>query len=304
MRSAPLVALQVVVAVLVGLGVWVVWDARQSSEAPTEQSTDTIAVSASIRPSVHTFGDPIVATVEVVADPRLVKPQTIRVDTDFAPYEPAGPPTVERTTANGITHVVFHYPLRCLTEGCDVAEDRGEAQFDAGFVRYRFVQGSGPGRDLIDWPPIQVASRVTDTEVSDVRWRASSTALPSVTTRFGPVGLSVALVLIAVGLTGAAVWLGMRLWRVEREPEAEPVDLRSPLERAVDLVRAASSNGVTHSERRMLLERLARELQSSGHASLADDARELAWSPRSSTSAELEVLVRRATEVAANGSAG
>ena len=304
MKRAPLVALQVVVAVLVGLGIWAIWDARQSDEATTTRSTETIAVSASIRPSVHTFGDPIVATVDVVADPRLVKPQTIRVDTDFAPYEPAGPPTVKRTTANGITHVVFDFRLRCLTEGCDAAEDRGVAQFEAGFVRYRFVQGSGPGRDLIDWPPIQVASRVTDTEVSDVRWRASATALPAVTTRFGPGGLAGVLVLIALFLAAVAVWLGVRLWGVEREPEAEPVDLRSPLERAVDLVRAASRNGASQPERRRTLERLARELHRSGHGSLAQDARELAWSARSSTSAELDVLVRRAAEAAGNGSAG
>jgi hypothetical protein len=303
MSSRPLIALQLVLAVLVGVGIWAVWDARQGEAPPTDQSTDTIAVIASIRPSVHTFGDTIVAKVEVVADPRLVKPHTIRVDTDFAPYEVAGAPTVERTTANGITHVVFRYPLRCLTEGCETAEDRGVAQFDAGFVRYRFVQGSGPGRDVIDWPPIQVASRVTDSEVSEIDWRASSTALPAVTKRFGPVALAAVLIAIALGLAGAAAWIGMRMWRVEREPEAEPVDMRSPLERAIDLVEAASQNGASAVERRRTLERLARELQTSGFGALAQDARELAWSGRASTGDDVSRLVRRASDAVDAGRA-
>jgi hypothetical protein len=302
MSRPPLIALQVALAVLVGVGIWAVWDARQGDTPAADRSTETIAVAASIRPSVHTFGDTIVATVEVVADPRLVKPQTIRVDTDFAPYELAGEPTVERTTANGITHVVFRYPLRCLTEGCDVAEDRGVAEFDAGFVRYRFVQGSGPGRDVIDWPPIQVASRVSDSEVSDVNWRASSTALPGVTTRFGPVALAAVLIAIALGLAGAAAWIGRRMWHVEREPEAEPVDVRSPLERAIDLVETASRNGASPVERRRTLERLARELQTSGFGALAQDARELAWSGRASTGDDVAGLVRRASDAAGAGS--
>jgi hypothetical protein len=299
---ARLIALQVALAALVAFGLWAVWDARRSDEPAGERRTETIAVTASIRPSVHAFGDPVVATVEVVADPRLVKPKTIRVDTDFAPYELAGAPTVDRTTANGITHVVFRFPLRCLTEGCDAEGDRGVAQFDAGFVRYRFVQGSGPGRDLIDWPPIQVASRVSDSELSDIRWRASPTALPAVTTRFGPVGLAAALIGIALVLAGAAAWLGTRLWRVEREPETEHVDLRSPLERAIDLVDSASRNGASPVESRRTLERLARELQTSGFGSLADDARELAWSGRTSTGDDVARLVRHATDAAGAGS--
>ena len=129
---------------------------RRRARAP-----ETLAVSARITPDVHTFGEPVVATVEVVADAGFIKPDSVRVETDFAPYELAGEPTVDREVINGVARVVFTYPLRCLREGCDAAAARGVAQLEPGFVHYRFVEGSGPGRHILDWPPFEVASRVS-----------------------------------------------------------------------------------------------------------------------------------------------
>ena len=295
MKRAALVATLVALVGLFVIGARELWLARKG-EARSEQSLRTVSVEASVTPSVHMFGQPVVATVLVVADAALVKPRTIRVETEFAPYELAGKPTIERKVANGTARVLFRFPLRCLSEGCDPAEGRGVAQFETGFVHYRFVRGSGPGRDLIDWPPIQVASRVTDVEVSDMRWRASSTALPETTMRFGPLGLAAGLVVAALVLAGAATWLAVRLWRVEQEPDAEPVDLRSPLERSLDLVLAVSRNGVSGPEHRRTLERLARELDAQGYGALARDARELAWSTRSPTGREVAHFARSAVD--------
>jgi hypothetical protein len=302
-KRLPLIAFQVVLVALLAFGAAELWSARHPGEKAPPSDIDTMSVGASVRPSVHTFGQPIVATVQVVADASLVKPQTIRVETDFSPYELAGAASVERKVANGIARVVFRYPLRCLTEGCDASGDRGVAQFESGFVHYRFVRGSGPGRNLIDWPAIHVASRVTETELDGIDWRASRTALPTVTTRFDSGTLALVLVAIAIVLAGIAAWLALRLWRIEPAPEPASVDARTSLERALDLVVSIAANGAPMTERRRSLERLARELDANGYIALAENARELAWSSSSASSEDIAALVQHTSETAGRGSA-
>jgi hypothetical protein len=297
-RRVALVGFQVVLAVLVGLAIRELWLSRSGDDSAAREAPETLAVSARVTPDVHTFGEPVVATVEVVADAGFIKPDTVRVETDFAPYELAGEPTVERKVIDGVARVVFTYPLRCLREGCDAAAARGVAQFEPGFVRYRFIEGSGPGRHILDWPAFEVASRVSPAAVEQLRWRASDTALPAVTTRIGPGGLAVVLLAIAAVLAGLAVWLARRLWRTEREGvvEEEQPD-RSPLERALDLVLTGSSNGAASPDRRRALERLARELSNIGQDGLAGDARALAWAPGATTGDDVAGFARRVTEV-------
>ena len=196
------------------------WLAHDGTDVAGTEAPDTIAVRTSVTPNVHTFGNPIVATAEVVADAGFIKPETIRIEADFDPYELDGAPTVERDVAGRVAYVVFRFPLRCLREGCDAGGARGVAQLEPGFVRYRFVEGSGPGRQLLEWPPIEVASRVSAAEVEALRWRASDTALPAASFRVGPVALAGVLFALALVLLGAALWLGRRLWRTEPEDTA------------------------------------------------------------------------------------
>jgi hypothetical protein len=296
-RKAALIAVQVLLAVLVGLGIRELWLASSGDDGPGGKAPETLAVQARIAPDVHTFGEPVVATVEVVADAGFIKPETVRIETDFAPYELDGEPTVERNVADGVAHVVFRFPLRCLQEGCDAAAARGVAQFEQGFVRFRFVEGAGPGRHILEWPPIEVASRVTEADLEGLRWRANETTLPDATMRVGPLGLAAVLIAIALLLAGAALWLARQLWRSEREETiTESSETRTPLERALDLVLADSRNGSSSGDRRQTLERLARELTAAGEDGLAEDARELAWSPRAASGDEVLGFVRRVTD--------
>jgi hypothetical protein len=296
-KRVALVGFQVALAILVGLAIRELWLSRSGDDAAARRAPETLAVSARVTPDVHTFGEPVVATVEVVADASFIKPDTVRVETDFEPYEVAGRPTVEREVIDGIARVVFTYPLRCLREGCDAAAARGVAQLEPGFVHYRFVEGSGPGRHILDWPPFEVASRVSPAAVEQLRWRASDTVLPAVTTRLGPGGLAAVLIAVAAVLTGIALWLARRLWRTEREGVVEDERVaRSPLERALDLVLADSRNGAASPDRRRALERLARELTNVGQDGLAGDARALAWAPRATTGDDVAGLARRVTE--------
>ena len=301
-KRVALIGFQVILAVLVGLAIRELWLSRSGDDAAAREAPETLAVSARITPDVHTFGEPVVATVEVVADAGFIKPDSLRVETDFAPYELAGEPTVDREIIDGVARVVFTYPLRCLREGCDAAAARGVAQLEPGFVRYRFVEGSGPGRHILDWPPFEVASRVSPAAVEQLRWRASDTVLPAASTRVGPGGLAVVLLAIAAALVGIAVWLARRLWRSEPEGVVEEERApRSPLERALDLVLADSSNGAASSDRRRALERLARELTDVGQDGLAGDARALAWAPGSATGDDVAGFAKRVTDVTGAG---
>jgi hypothetical protein len=290
------IVLQVTAAVLVGLAVRELWLAVRGDSGGSGSPSSAIAVTTSVTPTVVAFGTPVVATAEVVADARIVRPDTIRLQTDFTPYEAAGEPTVERTVAGDTAHVVFRFPLRCVREGCDPAGARGVAQFEPGLVRYRFRDSPGSGRDIAEWPPVEVASRVRAADVEGIRWRASQTELSPVTRRFGPKGLAIVLLLGAGALLGGAVLLGRRMWHVppvleSTEPEVE----RPPLERALALA-LAEGNGSSVSDRRRALERVARELSALGLETLADEARSLAWSPRVTTAAEIESLARRAED--------
>lgn len=301
-KRAALIGLQVVLAILVGLGIRELWLARSGDDGPATRAPETLAVQTRVAPDVHTFGDPVVATVDVVADAGFIKPDTIRVDADFAPYELDGEPTIERTVVDGMARVVFSYPLRCLKEGCDAASGRGVAQLEPALVRYRFVEGSGPGRQVVDWPAFEVASRVDAEDLEALRWRASDSALPAVTTRVSPVTLTLVLVALALALLGVAVWLARRLWHTPTESVVDEARVeRTRLERALDLVLADSGNGASAPDRRQTLERLARELADVGQDGLAEDARTLAWSPAVASADDVDGLVRRVTEATGAG---
>jgi hypothetical protein len=288
------IAVQVVAAVLVGLAIRELWLAVNGGGDSVAEPRSAVSVTTDVAPNVVAFGTPVVATADVVADARIVRPESITMQVDFSPYELAGEPTVERHVTGSSAHVRFRYPLRCLREGCEPAAARGVAEFRSGLVRYRFRDSPGAGRDFVDWPAVVVASRVATDDVEAIRWRASETQLPAVTTRFGAKGLAAVLLLAALALLAGAVWLGRRLWHVPAVPEnLDQRPVRPPLERALELARAELGNGVGPAERRRALERVARELEVLGYEALADDARALAWSPHVSTGEDVESFARR-----------
>jgi len=299
-RRWAVIGVQVAAAVVVGLAIRELWLAARGDGDAVPPPARAVEVSALIEPDVVAFGAPVVATADVVADARVVVPDSIRMQADFSPYEVAGEPVIERHVEDATAHVVFRYTLRCLREGCEPAGARGVARFEPALVRYRFVDSPGAGRDIVDWPPVIVASRVASADVEAIRWRASDTKLPALTTRLEPKGAAALLLLAALALAGAAVWLGRRLWHVPPlTEEASPRDERPPLERALELARKEAANGAAAPDRRRALELVARELDKLGLADLADEARELAWSPHMSGADEVESLARRVGEAVA-----
>lgn len=294
MKRAAVIAVQVTAAVLVGLAIRELWLAVNGEGDTTAEPKSAVAVTADVTPNVVAFGTPVVATADVVADARIVRPESITLQADFAPYDLAGKPTVERHVTGSSAHVRFRYPLRCLREGCEPAAARGVAEFQSGLVRYRFRDSPGSGRDFVEWPPVVVASRVAAADVEAIRWRASETELPAVTTRVAPKALAMVLLLAVLALVAGAVWLGRRLWHVPAAvDEVERGPIRPPLERALELARAELGNGVGPADRRRALERVGRELDALGFEALAEDARALAWKPAPSSAEEIESFARR-----------
>jgi hypothetical protein len=290
---------QALLAVLAGVVIGLVWLAV-SDDGTTVRPQQAVEITTDITPDAHVFGQTVVATAEVLVDTADIDPRSVRAEVDFTPYEQAGPRTVERRSSGGVGHVVFRFPLRCLKEGCDTSTARGLAELETGRIVYRFRSGSGDAFAALDWPPFEVASRVSGDDVEQIRWRAAETALPDVTYRADPTWLAAILLAAAAVAAAGAAFLASRVWK-EHPTEVAPATaapVATPLQRALALAREASLDGDTP-RRRKALERVALELGVVNQPELAAEARKLAWSSDGSGREEVESLARRAEE---NGS--
>ena len=296
-RLAVPLALVVALAVTAG-GIAYVLDARTAGQEDIRPPRQSLTlVSSSIRPSVHEFGEPVVAELVLVADTEVVRPETVRVDPDFTPYEAAGPGQVERIEAGKSVRWRYRYPLRCLREGCAPIGDRRTFEFPLTAVAYRFQLSPGPANLLVEWPSFEVTARVPDAALAARAWRADVTAVPEPSYRSSPGVLAAALLGGTAGFALLGVGLAWRLsrWRelvaIEAAQEQEPT--LAPLERALELARQASRDG-DPPDRRRALERVARELGSRGLPDLADRARALAWASGAADPAAIDELARDA----------
>lgn len=303
-RLAAFVALAVAAAV-VGIAVSVAVRGGSDEGAPAGRGPqDPIIVGTKVAPDGHPFGQPVVATVDVLVDTTVVDPARIRVDPAFDPYEVAGPRTVERVDSGRMSRITYSYRLRCLDAGCEPLSARGVVSFPSSRLTYRYRGDGGtrPSVETIEWRPFIVTGRVGERAVVDIGWRADQSALATVTyrTRPGPAAL-VLLVLAALLALGAAA-IAWKLWGKRRGTETESAEAaRTPLAVVLEAARVAAANGDLP-KRRRALESVARELGRVGLPELAADARTLAWSPREATRDDVEELARR-TEVAAEGAA-
>ena len=77
-------------------------------------------------PSVHLFGEPVVAQVDVILDRTKVDPADVRLKTDFEPYEPVGETREERKDIGDYTVIRYTTTLDCLSEFCIPRTAEGE----------------------------------------------------------------------------------------------------------------------------------------------------------------------------------
>jgi hypothetical protein len=290
-RPARAVALALA-ALAVGAIVGVLALARRESDTPQPSRFDrTLAIRTSLEPSVHLFGDPVTAHVDLRFDGRRVRPETVSLDTLFRPYEQVGPERRERRDVGDTVHLRISYPLQCLGRPCSPGAPRRQIRFPPIRVMYVLRDVRARATDTAEWPPVDVTSRLGAFDIQEARWRADLEP--------PPVGYRASPGRLAAGLGGSALLLALAgsllAWRLlerraDEEADEAPVETRPPLERILEHVGLVSANGAAP-ERRRALERLARELDRAGQPALSARTRQLAWAPGHPEPTEIQRLV-------------
>lgn len=310
-RRAVALALGVAAALAaVGVAAFLAWRGGDRDVEPGEQA---IAVRRSVEPESQLFGDPVVATLDVIADSRRVDVNSVAVDASFAPYDVVGEPQRTRTVDGPLVRLRTRYRLQCLAQVCVPEATELPLTLQPARITYLRSNGSpGPER-TVPWPRLTIASQLeggtlpeglpapTGTIGPALRARVQPPDEPS--WRLSPTVAQIGLLGGTVALIGIGALLLVPLVRRKREPEPEPapaftVEL-TPLERALvglDWARAAGGSR----EQRKALELLAEELDSDTEEDLtplADDARVLAWSARPPGGESTATLSQRVREI-------
>lgn len=260
-----------------------------------------VSVRTSFSRQVHLFGDPLAAEIEVVANRRDVDVRTLRFDTDFSPYRIVGPARRTRVDTGPTSEIRYTFTLSCLTAAC--VPERTNKRFEFHPLRVAYLLTARPGKRYVDrfadrrfqdldWPPVEVTSRLRAGDLAEPRFRTGLRPLPAVSYRMGPHGLAMVLLAVAVLLLFAAcalLWRHLRRERPRAVAEESGLPRLSALERALVLAEEAVANGKVAEERKAL-EALARELARSGQGKLARDARRLAWSEAKPSATSVDAL--------------
>jgi hypothetical protein len=244
-------------------------------------TTDLIAVRADVLPHEHLFADELTAQVDVLLDRAFVRPESVRVEENFAPFRVQGAVRREREDLGDTTHLKFVYTLDCL-RGDPCLPDQEGRTFELPEVRVSYVVTEIGDRTTtrVPIPVLTAASRLLGANTDEPAFRADPRAVPSATYRVSPtvlaagaLGLAGLLVLAALVLIVPLVPIGF----VQRWREARRSRRRTDLERALAHLRATAPEGET-GEVRPALERLASELGRIESDDLAMQTRRLAWS--------------------------
>jgi hypothetical protein len=308
---------------LLALGVLALAGCGGSDSKPLLASGKAASVRGSLTPDVQLFGEPVVASIDVVVDREQVPPEDVQVKTDFEPYEAVAETAVARADVGRFTHLRYTTELRCLSERCIPRTAEGETTvsqlpglppFIPGQqrdekVKYAFPPAlvtakAEPDKVLgrVVWPPLRSLSRINwyDSKVvgQGFPFVATVTPLPDTTYRVSPTVLGVLLLALAVAIVALPVGYLARRMRARREPKSEDAAALSPLERALALVEWASRRPSIE-ERREALEALAYELDAETDHNAAR-ARAQGWSPPSPAPEKMSELASAVREGHAN----
>ena len=282
---------------------------------PLIAASKTAVVRGEMIPSVHLFGEPVVARVDVVLNREKVDPDDVRLNTSFEPYERVGETDEERRDIGDFTVIRYTTELNCLNERCIPRTAEGETTvsqlpglppFLPGQQRDEKVKFEFPPALLLAdaepkdrtlgrvvWSPLRSLSRIN--------WYDSSVVgqgFPFVTTvapvpepdyRISPTLLGLGLLALALALLALPVWLVWDRRRRRAVPNGDRAAPLSPLERALQLVEWASRRPSVD-DRREALEVLAFEIGTEdGQA--AERARKHGWSPPTPEPEQMTELV-------------
>jgi len=264
-------------------------------------------VRADLQPRTHRFGEPVLATLQVVLPSAALEVETVVATAGrgaglgrgatgpvgaFDPYEVVGSPTRAVERIGDLTVVRYTLMLRCLGDEC--LADGDSKQFEFPNPTFIWSVEAPPGRRFADrlldqrraagaWPTLTVARGIPADDLGETGWRSALAELPKAGANVSP-GTLAAGMLGAAGLlvAGAAALFGLVAQRELRWRDAALVRAElppPPLEQAFRLVESLNGRG-DERERRVALETLAAELRRADRPMLADDAERLAWAER------------------------
>jgi hypothetical protein len=277
-----------------------------------------VAASRTLTPSTHLFGDTVLARVDVVVDRDHLDPDRVRLKAAFPPYELARKMEVERRDYDRYTRLRYDLTIRCLGIAC-LAGEVSPGITPAGGAPaarraekvYRFrpahVYYDEPGKEKprhlkrVWWPRLEALTRISPSEPGLTfalrsPFRTTISSLPGLTYRISPTLLGTALLIgaaLLLALPGTFGWSWLRSRR--RPPPVDEARELTPLERALLLVEQARES-VDGEDRRKAIEVLAVELDASGRAEHAEEARRLAWSPTAPSPEAARALVESVKE--------
>jgi hypothetical protein len=237
-----------------------------------------------VSPRVVLFGDTVTARVQVALDRERVDPDSLRVETAFAPWQLVRTPERIRRDGDRATYVETVYVIRCLGPPCVPSRASSSREFQAVKLTYDQV-GGGRASSEVRWPVLVVNTRLVSDDFGrrdeyGTAWRADLATLPVVSYRLPPALLLALLLAGAAGLmlVGGRLAYSVLPRREEPllpEPSAPPPPDLTPLERALALLEEPSPlDGAA--ERRRALEFVAEHFDERDR-SLAASARALAW---------------------------
>ena len=272
--------------------------------AAAAQAPPPVRAEAALLPRIVLFGDTLTARLDVTVDPARVDPESVRVRTDFLPWELVQPAERERREGGGTVHLRFDFVLRCLSSPCLPPRDTAPRDFTPALLTY-----GGGGRLEVAWPRLIVHSRIADRGAAvgpagggsrgapQFPWTADVVSLPGVSYRLPPL-LLLGLLLGAGSLLalGGALLAYRALPERERAPEPAPPPPPEPpvppLERALVLLEDPQPQDGTADRRRAL--ELVAEALAGRDEGLAANARALAWREDSPPPSETNGLAAQA----------
>jgi hypothetical protein len=284
-----------VVAGLIALVVLFAWDRGGGGSIPTARDA-AIEARTDLSPRSVFFGDTVTALVEVTLDRNRVDPDSVRIETDFSPWQRVGNPERLRRDEATTTYLRMSFVLRCLTSACISTDetatllDKAIQTFGQARVTYTPPEGAASS-DRVSleepWPRLLIGARYSAREAQSAGtslggWRADLLSMPAVTYSVAP-GLLLALLLAAgtllVSAAGAFAYLvrPRRVSPTHPSAEAPPEVVLTPLELALALLEDSARVNGTGDQRRAL-ELVAAALAEHGDMKLALASRTLAWS--------------------------
>jgi hypothetical protein len=297
--------------------------APAAATLPTEPSGSSIGdgvpfkAYASLTPPVQLFGDPITASIAVVADTKWVDPSRLLVTASFRPYQPIHAPTVLRLRTGRFEQITWTWTLRCLSAPCvpryPPSDTSHVFHFPLAHIDYLAANGTKSYGITSAWPPVRALSQLSPSALSTIGhrlglpWLAHFTPLAAPTYSIRP-GLLYWLSLSLAAVLGAAALLLAGRWALSMRPQRATVPTLSatatPLERALVLLDWARQHD-DETLQRKALERVADELgtEVAGLDELTEKARELAWSSRGPEGEAVDSFSKQAHEQSHVGTA-